>query len=128
MSKTEQYRVGQYIPGPVPASTPAGKPLRLGVLRVVTVTPRSVANSPSAVGLPATHIPGLVDGEASLDLGGAHMLPVTVTGGPTTFGQQVYLTGGVLVTAVTAGDEFGALVDYGTPNGVQVDCIVKILN
>ena len=128
MSKTEQYRVSDYIPAPVPVSTPAGKPLKLGVLRCVTVSPRSVANSPSAVGLPATHIPGLVDGEASVDLHGAHALPVTVTGGPTTFGQQVYLTGGILVTAVTAGDEYGALVDYGTPNGVQVECIVKILN
>lgn len=125
MAKNEVYRVGQYFPGPVPApaggdvSLGAGRPLRLGALNVVQVSERQ----PEANDRYGNNI-----GEASLDSGGAHKLPVTISGGPLTFGQAIYITdANALVTVATDNDLFGYALEYNVPNG-DAEVVVKIAN
>lgn len=119
VSKNEVYRVGQYVPAPVPAGTKAGTPLRIGVLNLVTVGEVATAE----------HTPYGHEGEASVDLGAAWILPVTISGGATTFGQAVYITAaGALVTTATNNTLFGAILEYGVPNGTNTPITVKILN
>lgn len=124
MAKNEVYRVGQYVPVPVPDTAPgsgvsllttSGVALRVGGLNLVTVTQKGEDNYPQ---------------NASGDLGGAHLFPVTVAGGPATFGTPVYLitATGLLSTVATGATFFGYILD-DTPiaNGTQVPAVVKIV-
>lgn len=123
MSKTEVYRVGQYVPAPVPDAAAgsgvstllnSGLPLRLGSLNMVTVTRKGEDNYAQ---------------DASVDLGGAHLLPVTITGGLGVFGAPVYLVTatGLLSTVSASATFFGWLLDTSTvANGTQVPCVVKV--
>lgn len=119
VSKNEVYRVGQYVPAPLPAGTAAGTAKRLGVLNLVTVGEVATAE----------HEPYGHEGSAPVDLGGAWILPVTISGGATSFGQAVYITdAGALVTTATGNNLFGAILEYGVPNGTNTPLTVKILN
>lgn len=123
MAKNEVYRAGEYVPAPVPQGTKAGSALRVGTLNLVTVTERS-----DIEGQYGNH-----QGESSVDLGGGHILPVTISGGPLTWGQPIYVTAaGKLVTATgpeaTPNQLFGAALEYNVPNGTDTPVVVKILN
>lgn len=123
MADNEVYRVGQYVPVPVPDTAPgsglslltnSGVPLRVGTLNLVTVTRKGEDNYAQ---------------NASGDLGGAHFLPVTITGGPASFGTAVFLVtaSGLLSTASASATFFGWIIEE-TPvaNGTQVGVVVKI--
>ena len=125
MSKTEVYRVGQYVPVAVPDTAPgssgvslltnSGVPLQLGLANFVTVTRKGEDNYPE---------------EASVDLGGVHLLPVTIASGPLAFGAPVYLVTatGLLSSVSTSAVLFGYLAEARTiANGTQVPALVKIL-
>lgn len=122
MAKNEVYRVGQYVPLPVPEGTKAGTAVRVGILNAVTVSERNDTE--------LQH--GGHQGEASSDLGGAHILPVTITGGPLSAGQAIYRTpAGKLVTVAGADGVnplFGASLEYNVPNGTETPVVVKVLN
>lgn len=118
------YRVGQYLPVPVPDVSTAGVdtrvtsgvPLQVGIANVVTVSLKGENQ---------------YAGNASCDLGGVHLLPVTITGGPKSFGTTVYMTTatGLLTVDATGGVKFGFLAEESpVGNAVQTPCIVKITN
>lgn len=117
MANNEVYRIGQWVPGPVPdaaANDPekgAGRALRLNGLNAVQVSTKNVDNTQYGNNL----------GEASLDFGGAHKLPVTVTGGPVEFGDPIYITAANKLVTADAGDGstpiFGHSLEYNVPNG-----------
>lgn len=125
MSKTEVYRVGQYVPVPIADAAPgsavdtrlfSGLPMQLGLANFVTVTPKGKD--------------GNYAGNASADLGGVHLLPVTVASGPKTFGDPVYLitATGLLSTASASAVLFGYIAEpEAVPNGTQIPVLVKIL-
>lgn len=124
MASNEVYRIGQHVPAPVPAPAAgdkmlgANRPLRLGGLNAVQVSTKNVDNTQYGNNL----------GEASVDFGGAHKFPVTVSGGPLAFGQPIYITdANKLVTVATDNDLFGHALEYNVPNGEQL-VIVKIAN
>lgn len=126
MAKNEVYRASQYIPLPVPDAAAGdklggeGRALRIGTLNVVQVSPKSTEEN--------DYVGGNYEGYASCDLGGAHKLPVTVSGGALKAGQPIYIKAdNSLVTVATDNQLFGASVEEGAPNGVQ-QVVVKILN
>lgn len=126
MAKNEVYRAGQYVPLPVPDADPSdklggeGRPLRIGSLNAVQVSPKSTEDNDYAG--------GNYEGYASVDLGGAHKLPVTVSGGSLKAGQPIYIkSDNTLVTTATDNQLFGASLEEGHPTGVQ-QVVVKILN
>lgn len=119
MAKNEVYRLGQYVPLPVADGTDSGDPVRVGILNGAAVTPKNTVE-----GEFGGHL-----GEAPVDLGGAYIFPVTITGGPLTAGQAIYITAaGALVTTATGNSLFGAALEYNVPNGTNVPVTVKILN
>lgn len=119
MAKNEVYRVGQYVPLPTPDKTPAGTAVRVGILNAVTVTEHNTEEQQY----------GGHKGESSVDLGGAHILPVTITGGALKAGQAIYITtAGKLVTVATDNTLFGASLEYNVPNGTDTPVVVKVLN
>lgn len=118
MAKNEVYRVSQYIPLPVPDAEAGdklggeGRPLRIGGLNVVQVSPKSTEEN--------DYVGGNEEGYASCDLGGAHKLPVTVSGGALKAGQPIYITAAnALVTTATDNQLFGHSVEEGHPNGAR---------
>lgn len=128
MARNEVYRVGQYVPAPLPDTAPGsgvplgfgvansktGVPLRIGALNLVTVTRKGEDNYAQ---------------NGSVDLAAAHLLPVTVVGSPATFGQAVYLVtaSGLLSTASAGATYFGNILDESpVAVGAQVPCIVRI--
>lgn len=129
MAKNEVYRVGQYVPAPVPDLLPGGVANgfndtrtgsgfagRLGALNFVTVSRKG-------------DVDNNYDINASVDLGGAHILPVTVVGAPATWGQAVYLitATGLLSTASAGATFYGNILDdTPVPVAAQTPCIVKI--
>lgn len=118
MAKNEVYRLGQYVPLPVPEGTKAGDPVRVGGLNAVAVSERN-----SYEGEFGGHV-----GEASTDLGGAHTFNVTVSGGPLKAGQPIYIKAdNSLVTVATDNNLFGHSLEYNVPNGAHV-VTVKIAN
>lgn len=127
MANNEVYRLGQYVPGPVPdaaANDPqkgAGRPLRIGGLNAVQVSPKNTDNTAYGNNI----------GEASLDFGGAHKFPVTVSGAPLKFGQPVYITASNELVTADAGDGttplFGHVLEYNVPTGAR-KVTVKIAN
>lgn len=127
MAKNEVYRLGQYVPLPVPVADAGdklggeGRPLRIGSLNVVQVSPRTNGDDED-------YVAGNYPGYASTDSGGAHKLPVTVSGGALVAGQPIYITSAnALVTVATGNQLFGVSLEEGHPNGVQ-QVVVKILN
>lgn len=127
MAHNEVYRLGQYVPAPVPDKAVAGATdggpldlrvnsgvaLRIGSLNVVTVTRKGEDNYAQ---------------NASVDLAHVTMQPVTITGGPATFGTKVYITTatGKLSTASAGGTFFGWIIeDSPIPNGTDVLVAVK---
>lgn len=125
MAKNEVYRVGEYVPAPVPDTaagssganllTTDGVPIRLKSLNMVTVTPKGKD--------------GNYDQNASVDLAAAHLLPVTIASGPATFGDPVYLitATGLLSNQSASATFFGwILEETPVPNGTQTPCVVKI--
>lgn len=126
MAVNETYRIGQYIPIPVPDGTgqpgadgrrAAGIPMRVGQLNGVVVGPEGIES-------------GHYDGEAPFDTSGAHQLPVNVVGGPVAPGDYVYITPTNLLTTAASGNKvFGWYIDtrpQPVANGVVVT--VKIQN
>jgi len=130
MATNEVYRLGQYVPAPVPDAKTTDKlkgenrPLRLGGLNAVQVSRKNVDNTEYGNSL----------GEASVDFGGAHKFPVTITNGPLKFGQDVFIAPDgdqfKLITA-DAGDGttplFGHALEYNVPNGTA-NVVVRIAN
>lgn len=114
MAQNEVYRVGQYIPAPVPNGTPAGVAQRVGALNFITVTPEG--------------LDGNYEGQASADLGGAHNVPVTVAGAPLAFGGKVYIQAdGDLTNVATDATWWGTYIEpLPTPVGANVSCVVKV--
>jgi hypothetical protein len=126
MAKNEVYRVGQYVPLPVPDAATGdttggtGRPLRIGGLNVVQVTPKTIDED--------SYVGGNYPGYASCDLGGAHKFPVTVSGGALKAGQPIYITtANALVTTATDNNLFGHSLEEGHPNGAQ-QVVVRIAN
>lgn len=126
MAKNEVYRVGEWFPLPVPDAAAGdttggtGRPLRIGGLNVVQVSPKTVDED--------SYVGGNYPGYASVDAGGAHKLPVTVSGGALTAGQPIYITSAnALVTVATSNNLFGHSLEAGHPNGVQ-QVVVRLAN
>ena len=129
MAKNEVYRLGQYVPCPVPDLLPGGVAGGFGDTR----TGSGFAARVGALNLITVSRKGEVDNNyapnASVDLGGAHLLPVTVTGQPATWGQPVYLitATGLLSTASAGAVFYGNIIDDSpVPVGAQVDAVVRI--
>lgn len=127
MAKKEVYRVSQYIPLPVPDADASDKlggedrPLRIGGLNVVQVSPKSTEANDYAG--------GNYEGYASCDLGGAYKLPVTVSGGAIKAGQPIYITSAnALTTVATDNQLFGHSVEEGQPTGGVRQVVVRIQN
>lgn len=136
MAKNEVYRVGEYVPAPVPStltgtplaqaqarglsSTPAGTPMRVGILNLVTVSEKSDIERQF----------GNKAGEASVDLAAAHLVPVTIVGATLTWGQAIYIVTatGLLSTDATGAVLWGAALEYGITVGAQKLVAVKIIN
>ncbi len=114
MAQNEVYRHAQYIKAAVPQGTPAGVPMRVGALNFITVTPEG--------------LDGNYEGEASADVGGGFTVPVTVAGGPLSFGQKVYIDAdGDLTNVATNNTWWGTYIETEpTPVGAAVPCVVKV--
>lgn len=127
MAKNEVYRDGVDVPMPVPDAANGdttggtGRPLRIGGLNCVQVSPKTVDEETDYSG-------GNYTGYASVDFHGAHKFPVTVSGGALKAGQPIYITSAnALVTVATDNNLFGHSLEEGHPNGVQ-QVVVKIAN
>jgi len=126
MAKNEVYRIGQYVPAPVPAPAAGstaladvGRPLHIGDLNVVQVSPRNSVE----------HEFGGHAGEAAVDLGGAHKFPVDIVTNPLSWGQRIFITdAGVLTTVVGTNTLFGHALEYNVPTGNGTLVVVKIKN
>lgn len=106
MAKNEVFKAANHLSLPVPADTPSGKAVRVGVLNGFTETPEGEGV-------------GNIEGYASLNLEGAFKVDVT---GTLTVGQVVYITPAGVLTATAAGNfVFGAsLRAKGTGVGPSV--------
>jgi hypothetical protein len=120
----EIFKEGNHLSLPVPDGTVAGKPLRIGILNVVTETDEGGA---TVVVNGITQITGGVgnaDNFASVSLVGAWELDVT--GAVASVGAPIYITSANVLTATATGNFlFGsALRTKGTGTG---PLLVKIL-
>lgn len=112
MARNEHLRDAQHVSLPVPAGTVSGDPVRVGILNGVAQTDRASASNWGG---------GNAVGEASVWLGGSHVLPVV--GAIDTVGQAVYILDGALSSAA-GGDLFGAALATQAGDG---DVPVKIV-
>lgn len=132
MARNEVYRVGANLPVAVPDLAPGsnvdlritdGVPLRIGGLNAVTVSTKG-----GEAFLNGYHGDNY-DGNVSVALDKAFLLPVTIVGGPLGFGTPVYLVTatGLLSTASASATPFGWIVEESpVATGTQVPVVVKI--
>lgn len=107
MATNEIFREANHLSLPVPADTPAGAPVRIGVLNGFTEVPEGEGV-------------GNVDGYSSVNFEGA--FKVDVAGAITNKGQAIYITGAGALTVTASGNfPFGsALSVKGAGTGPAV--------
>ena len=115
MAKNETYKVGAYLPAPVPADTKAGVPRREGIANFITQSPEGEAFN--------------LQNQASTANIGVWAVPLEVVTAAASFGTPVYFitATGILSTASAGGKLWGATAEPSPIPVGQRNALVNII-